>query len=234
VPELKLAAFNCEWMASLFGAQWKDWDGKIPASFPGKNLRSGIKLAPIADVPGPCKRIAGVIREVDPDIIGIEEGPPLNAQMELFVEKYTGDKHATYQSNERWQSVFALVRRPLASRVTAPPEDDALRMLRSNFYYYLRVKFKKEDRKKHRFDRVPLALSLKTSSDRVECWRYSSSIRSPSSRSSRPRSSGTIETKRLSLRPWTLDRSSLQRPDCCEDTSTPGWPIAAARLESCS
>jgi hypothetical protein len=126
MPKLKIATFNIEWMISIFGGVWKAWDGTIPAIFKGKSL-GGIKLAPIQDVPGLCKRIAGVIKAVNPDILGIEEGPPLKAQMELFVKEHLNNKYAVFQSNERNQSLFALVRKSLAKKVTQiPPKDPAL------------------------------------------------------------------------------------------------------------
>jgi hypothetical protein len=92
MPKLKIATFNVEWTISVFGGVWKTWDGTIPATFPGKSL-GGIKLAPIEDVPSLCKRIASVIKVVDPDILGIQEGPPLKAQMELFVKQYLNSNY---------------------------------------------------------------------------------------------------------------------------------------------
>jgi len=166
MSQLKIATFNVEWMISIFGGVWKTWDGTIPTTFPGKNL-GGIKLAPIQDVRGLCKRIAGVIEAVDPDILGIEEGPPLKAQMELFVKRYLNNKYTVFQSNERRQSVFALVRKSLAHKTThVPYTDTALKLLSGTFPYYPWLGYRKEDRKNHKFDRIPLVLKFKPSSHR--------------------------------------------------------------------
>ena len=65
MSQLKIASFNAEWMICIFGGTWKEWNGKIPKSFPGEKL-GDIKLPKIDDVPDLCKRIAGVIQEINP------------------------------------------------------------------------------------------------------------------------------------------------------------------------
>jgi endonuclease/exonuclease/phosphatase family metal-dependent hydrolase len=163
MQELKVATFNAEWMIAIFGGEWKKWDGTIPQKFKGKSL-GDIKLPPIADVPGLCRRIAGMIGEINPDVMGIVEGPPRKDQMELFVQQYLGEGYGVYESNERNQSIFLLVRKSLANKVTQVPHDsDNLELLNTNFYYYPWVGFRQEDRKKHKFDRIPLVLKLNTS-----------------------------------------------------------------------
>lgn len=160
MAKLKIATFNAEWMISIFGGVWKTWNKTIPNTFPGKKL-GGITLAPIQDVPGLCKRIAGVIKKVDPDILGIEEGPPLKAQMELFVKTHLSNEYTVFQSNERNQSLFALVKKPLAKDIVHIPHSDTnLKLLNTSFFYYPWLGFRKEDRKKHKFDRVPLVLKF--------------------------------------------------------------------------
>jgi endonuclease/exonuclease/phosphatase family metal-dependent hydrolase len=160
MPQLKIATFNIEWMISVFGGAAANWNGEIPASFPGKSLGQ-IRLARIDDVPALCQRIKGVIERVDPDILGVQEGPPLKAQMELFARRFLGDRYAVFQSNAKNQSVFALVRRSLAANTTQiGPADPALAPLNTPFFYYPWQGFRVEDRKRHRFDRLPLALDI--------------------------------------------------------------------------
>lgn len=114
MSELKIATFNTEWMISIFGGLWNDWQPPtIPDAFPGKNF-GGIYLDPIDDVPALCRRIAGVIRDTGAQIIGIEEGPPLQAQMEVFVQRFLDDEYAVHHSNVKSQSICALVRRDIA------------------------------------------------------------------------------------------------------------------------
>jgi endonuclease/exonuclease/phosphatase family metal-dependent hydrolase len=160
MPQLKIATFNVEWLISIFGGQWKNWNGKIPASFPGRT--GPIRLAPIKDVPGLCQRIAGVIRQVDPDILGIEEGPPLLAQMQLFVRRFLNDRYHVYQSNEKQQSIFALAKKALVGHLTHEPHDgQALALLNGKFPYYPWLGFQVQDRKHHQFDRIPLVLKFR-------------------------------------------------------------------------
>ncbi len=154
---MKIATFNVEWFCSCFGDQWKKWDGTIPPSFSGKKA-GGIVLAPVRDVPGLCQRIAGVVNDVNADVIGIQEGPPLKAQMELFVSTYLQGRYVVYQSNERRQSVYALVRKDLSNSVTQIFPVDPL--LSSDFFYYPWLGYRPGDRKRHHFDRVPLVLQL--------------------------------------------------------------------------
>ena len=166
MQEIRVATFNAEWMVAIFGGKWKDWDGTIPDNFKGKSL-GGIQLPRIDDVPGLCRRISGVIEEVNPDIISIVEGPPRKDQMELFVRRYLGGRYVVYESNERWQSIFMMVRKSLANNVTQLPHDsNDLALLNGKFYYYPWVGFRQEDRKKHKFDRIPLVLKLNISGNR--------------------------------------------------------------------
>jgi endonuclease/exonuclease/phosphatase family metal-dependent hydrolase len=166
MPKLKIATFNAEWMFAIFGGEWKNWDGTIPNSFKGKSL-GGIKLPRINDVPGLCNRIAGMIGQIAPDFLGIVEGPPRKDQMELFVQKYLNDQYAVYQSNENNQSIFMLVRNSLKGHVAQiPPDSDDLALLKDRFYYYPWLGFRKEDRKTHKFDRIPLVLKFSPSNGR--------------------------------------------------------------------
>lgn len=162
MPQIKVATFNCEWMVSIFGALWKNWvSPTIPDTFPGKRLGQ-INLEPIEDVPALCERIAGVIRDMDAQIIGIQEGPPRKDQMEAFVERFLGGEYMVFQSNENWQSIHALVHRSLADQVTAwEPELPPLKSRWSSIPYYPWGLIGADERKKHRFDRHPLLLSFK-------------------------------------------------------------------------
>ncbi len=160
MPTVKLATYNVEWMVSVFGGRWKDWDGTIPDSFPGRTLGS-IHLDPIDDVPALCERIAGVIRAMDAQIIGIQEGPPLKEQMQLFVDQFLDGEYEVHSSNPNWQTVHALVHKSVADRTTAWEHngDDAA-ALRAPIPFYPWGTFTVDDRKKHRFDRVPLVLTF--------------------------------------------------------------------------
>lgn len=161
MSSLKLCTYNLEWMTSFFGARKDaDWlaDRTIPASFPGRT-RGGIRLSPIADVDGLCKRIASGIKAVDPDVLFIQEGPPLPEQMELFVATYLDDAYVTHRSNRADQAVFALVRRSLAD-VIQPwlPNGSTVQKLWRNIPYYPWGTIAEAQRKQHSLARYPLLL----------------------------------------------------------------------------
>lgn len=166
MAEFKVASFNVEWMTSIFNAQWTNWNGTIPDSFPGKNL-GGIKLDPIEDVPALCERIAGVIKTIGAKIIGIQEGPPLKSQMELFVNEFLDGKYVVHSSNPNWQGIHALVHQSIASKVTSyawnGPETESLR---GAIPFYPWGTFGVADQKKHKFNRVPLVLTYQPSASK--------------------------------------------------------------------
>lgn len=160
MQQFKVTTFNAEWMLSIFGSAWKKWDGKIPVSFKG-GRSGGAWLAKIDDVPGLCNRISGLIKKVNPDILGILEGPPLKEQMELFVKQYLDNEYAVYQSNVRAQSIFMLVRKTIPAQIThIPHTSDELVLLRKRFYFYPWLGYCLKDRKRHGFYRIPLVLKV--------------------------------------------------------------------------
>lgn len=107
---LKVATFNAEWMVNLFHR------GK-PALLtrPASNT-PGLGGKP-KDPQGVANRIAGVIRDLDADILGICEGPPLQSQMERFVEEKLDGEYAVYSMPDGPQSVHMLVHRRVARLV---------------------------------------------------------------------------------------------------------------------
>jgi endonuclease/exonuclease/phosphatase family metal-dependent hydrolase len=163
MAQLKIATFNIEWMISLFGGAWSQWDGTIPSTFPGKSL-GGIRLAPIEDVPALCERIAGVIKAVDPKILAVQEGPPRKDQMELFVREHLDDDYVVHSSNARNQALHVLVHRSIANKVTSFAHDGPeTTLLRSAIHFYPWGGIAVDERKSHKFDRRPLVLTFQPS-----------------------------------------------------------------------
>jgi endonuclease/exonuclease/phosphatase family metal-dependent hydrolase len=167
MSELKVATLNAEWMVSIFGGLWSAWESpNIPSTFPGRKI-GPIELEPIDDVPALCERIAGVIRSVGAQIIGIQEAPPLKRQMDVFVHRFLNDDYAVYYSNSRWQSICALVHRSVNEHVSAfahnGPETHALRE-KSPFYPWGGIT--EEEQKQHRFYRTPLILTFSPGTDK--------------------------------------------------------------------
>ncbi len=160
MPTLRVATWNIEWMASLFGGRWKDWDGTIPARFGGRTLGS-IRLDPIEDVPGVCARIAGVIRRIRPDVLAVQEGPPLASQLALFVSRFLDDEYVVIGSNATWQSAYILVRRSLSGGISVVPDTaPGMEALRGRLFYYPWQGFRPADRRTHRFARQPVCVDL--------------------------------------------------------------------------
>jgi len=154
-------------MLSLFGGKMKDWNGKIPSSFPGKSLGS-IKLEPIDDVPSLCRRIARVIDGLNPKILGIQEGPYSAKQLQVFVKKFLMDEYTVHFSNQRSQSICAIVHNSIANKVVALEEtDDAVKMLSADMFYYPWGKFRVAERKEHRFARRPLILKFSPTAEKT-------------------------------------------------------------------
>ena len=136
MPELKLATWNIEWMISIFGGTWNQWDGTIPQTYPGGSF-GGIQLAKIDDVPALCGRIAGVINALAPKILVVQEGPPLKAQMELFVKDFLNDDFVVHSSNPKSQALHALVHKSIANKVTSFAHDGTETTdLRSSIKFY--------------------------------------------------------------------------------------------------
>lgn len=169
MAQLKICTYNLEWMTSFFGARKDaDWlaNPEIPASFPGKTSgSSGIRLSSIADVQGLCRRIASGIEAIDPDVLFIEEGPPLQEQMELFVSTFLSDEYVSYRSNRTDQAIHALVRRSFASDIKPwLPDSSTPQMLWRNVPFYPWGAIAGTDRKSHSLARYPLLLRARLAS----------------------------------------------------------------------
>jgi hypothetical protein len=77
---MRLVNWNIEWM--------NDWFvGGGSVAFRQDNPRTGI-----TDVADLCKRVAGVVHSLDPDVLSIEEGPSDIREMLLFVETFLADE----------------------------------------------------------------------------------------------------------------------------------------------
>ncbi|NRB00954.1 MAG: endonuclease/exonuclease/phosphatase family protein [Rhodobacteraceae bacterium] len=157
---LKVTTFNIEWMVSFFDGDWNQWDGTIVDTFPGKSLGS-IHLEAIPDVPALCTRIANVITAVDPDILAVQEGPPREEQMQLFVDTFLGGAYTVFGANRQWQRNYALVKNDLAQHCRAEDwDDDTFNGNWKNAPYQPWGSIKLDDRKVHNFHRQPLVLHV--------------------------------------------------------------------------
>jgi hypothetical protein len=153
--ELKIATFNVEWMVSLF-------EPNRPDLLTRPNRRTAGLGAKPKDPQGVANRIAGVIRAVDADVLGICEGPPLKSQMQQFVRQKLGNDYKVYSVEDGSQSVHALVHKRVNHGVTInqlPRTDEVYGRLRAvrMFHKFGDVK----DAQKGRFTRLPVILRLK-------------------------------------------------------------------------
>jgi len=160
MARIKILTFNIEWMFAIFGGDWTQWDGTIPASFPGKNL-GPIRLAPIGDVPALCRRIAGVIKDSDAKIICIQEGPPRKDQLEFFVSQFLDDDYVVHTSNSRTQTNHGLVHNSIADKVISlDPKSDEMKEAWGEIYFQPWNTIALSHRYKHDFYRYPLVLKF--------------------------------------------------------------------------
>lgn len=170
MPQVKFATFNVEWLVLAFGGKWNAWQPPtIPVSFPGGKV-AGVDHEPIEDVHGMCRRLAGVINAVDAKIIGIQEAPPLKAQMEAFVAQFLDDDYVVHHSNSKWQSISSLVHKSIANRVSvwelAQPMPMSLQRPWAKINFYAWGGITEAERTEHRLDRHPLLLNFKPSASR--------------------------------------------------------------------
>jgi endonuclease/exonuclease/phosphatase family metal-dependent hydrolase len=152
--EIKIATFNVEWMVNLFK------NGKPELSTKQNKKAPGLGAKP-KDPQGVANRIAAVIKEVDADITGICEGPPLKSQMQRFVKEKLGNDYVVYSMEDGPQSVHALVHKRLKRgiKVTQLPKTDKV----YERLEQVRALYKWGDPKKElkgRFTRMPVILRL--------------------------------------------------------------------------
>ena len=104
---MKIVNWNIEWM--------NDWFvGGRQVAFREKLERGGkIIIDNVADL---CRRVANVIKELDPDVLTVQEGPSDRREMELFVKKYLKDQDNNPMFkvfggyDGRSQKIYALVK----------------------------------------------------------------------------------------------------------------------------
>jgi endonuclease/exonuclease/phosphatase family metal-dependent hydrolase len=99
VTQLKITNWNIEWMNDWFvGGDEVGWHPR-----PGG----------IHDLEGLARRVAGVIEEMDADILTVQEGPSSADEMRLFVEQHLGNAYDVWGPSRGGgaQRMFALTKR---------------------------------------------------------------------------------------------------------------------------
>ena len=154
MPALKLTTWNIEWMNKLFQTQ------------PSGSTKFKTSAAEVEI----CERIAGVINDISPDILGVQEGPSSKARMKAFTKKYLGNQYDVYSIPSGSQSNHALVKKNIPITVKQLPKTHKVyEYLSRNVEFYTWTEVEKETSKK--IPRKPVVLSLTVPSrpsDRVE------------------------------------------------------------------
>lgn len=152
---LRIATYNTEWMNNLFvkgQPQLRDAPGKGMGRFPKDPRRV-------------AERIAGVIKDLDAHIIGVQEGPAKIGQMQFFVDEFLDGRYHVSGIESGSQSIYALVRNDCP--VTATPYD-------STSVYYQRIRKpvlfqpwgEVNKARKHSMARPPALLRLSRNDDK--------------------------------------------------------------------
>jgi hypothetical protein len=115
---LKLATFNAEWMCHLFT---KGKPTLRSASDPVPKAMGSVPHNPEVV----ARRLAQVISEVKPAILGMCEGPATREQMQSFVKTFLGDAFDVYSMPDGNQSVHTLVRKKLPRGCQVSQLDDS-------------------------------------------------------------------------------------------------------------
>jgi endonuclease/exonuclease/phosphatase family metal-dependent hydrolase len=164
-PALKITSFNAEWMNDLFYSdepRFKEYHKK--RRFTGPSIKN---------VPALCSRIQGTIRQINPDILGIVEGPKLRSQMETFVQEYLHDEsgsplYSVYESpSRRNQRPYLLVKRGVATSVRNLHDEPRYEKMTESWNFYPWGACLREEAKSHFFNRKPLAAEVQVGERRL-------------------------------------------------------------------
>lgn len=154
---IKVATFNVEWMVRLFE---KGADTLV-------GTKSKTNKSDMSDAEMVCGRLAGVIRAIDPDVLFVQEGPPLQSQLEAFVKGYLDDGYETYSMPDGQQSNHAIVRKGLGLKIEQVPKTHAIyKHLARKLEYFTWGEVKKATMQD--FTRRPVVLSLDFGDSKVE------------------------------------------------------------------
>ncbi len=162
---MKITTFNVEWMNDLFypdEPRFKESHSK--GRYTGPSIKSINTL---------CSRIQGTIRRINPDILGIVEGPKLLSQMEKFAQEYLRDAsgsplYSVYESpSRRNQRQYLLVKRDAVTAVRTLHDEPRYEKMTKSWKFYPWGAYLIEEAKSHYFDRKPLVAEVKIGERRL-------------------------------------------------------------------
>jgi hypothetical protein len=150
---MRIASWNIEWMNNWFV-------GYNQVAFRSDHHSSGI-----TDVDDLCRRVAGVIKSLDPDVLAVEEGPSDINEMRLFVDRYLADQSGIGifdvfgGFDGSTQKIYMLVKKQGAFINAAAPNDSLTEGLEDSWETDVNGDFYLED---YKFTRRPLVVEGKT------------------------------------------------------------------------
>jgi len=101
MAKLKICNWNIEWMNKWFGSD----AGPVA-------LKPSGSISGVSDIDDLVTRVAKVIKDMDPDILAVQEGPSRYAEMTYFVTNYLGGKYEIIgPSGNDAQKLYALVKK---------------------------------------------------------------------------------------------------------------------------
>ncbi|WP_455278753.1 endonuclease/exonuclease/phosphatase family protein [[Eubacterium] cellulosolvens] len=155
---MKIATFNIEWMNDLFT--------KDKPLFKTKHIHKRYSGPSISDIPELCSRIQKTILQMDPDILGIVEGPKHSSQMEKFVKDYLSDQsgnsiYSVIESpSQQTQRPYLLVKNNNEINFRHLHDEPRYETLTKSWKFYPWGTYQEEEVKKHWFNRKPLVVEI--------------------------------------------------------------------------
>lgn len=155
---LKITTFNIEWMNDLFYPN--------EPRFKTSHKKGRYTGPSIKNIPALCSRIQGTVREINPDILGVVEGPRLQSQMEKFVQEYLNDQSGNpiysvvASQSERSQRPYLLVRRSAEATVRTLHNEPRYLSMVKRWKFYPWGTYRPEQAKTHGFYRRPLVAEV--------------------------------------------------------------------------
>ncbi len=112
---LRIATYNIEWMNNLF----------VPGK-PELRTKQGSAMGrnPL-DARVVAERIAGVIKDLNAHIIGVQEGPSKLEQLQYFVDEFLDGEYAVSGVPSGAQSIYAMVRKDCPVKAVPYAKGDA-------------------------------------------------------------------------------------------------------------
>ncbi len=150
----KITSFNVEWMNDFF---YPD-----ETRFKESHKRGGYTGPSINDIHTLSQKIGNTILQIDPDILGIVEGPKLENQMKKFIQKYLNDEYEVIASpSKRNQRPYILYKKSLGIEFRTLNEGPLYEKMINRWEFQQWGTYCECVAKWHEFYRLPLVVEFK-------------------------------------------------------------------------